>query len=644
MRKKYRLPAAAFVLCGAFMMALNVQKMPLYAETVQDTVITNDENGIPDSNFYNALLEQYDSNGDGVLTKKEVSDGPYLLKLEDKNITDIRGIEKISGFRALVLNNNNISDISPLSGLKDLRLIMLNGNNISSIDAIKNFKHLDQLWMNDNHVSDLTPLKDLDELSYLSMKNNDISDISVLQGKSSLTHLELNGNDIQDIYPLADMKQLIMLKLADNDISDISALSGFVNLKELELGSNNITDINPLKDSYGITSLKLNDNQISDISALSQYGSLNKLELQNNNISDIEPLRLFFDGCSTRYDDFAYFDDNLDNLQGKVLLYGNRITESAYKSVVASSILNYEPMLRVHLDDGSLQVVLSGVTWMQAQKAIAEDSGSDSGNNTVSPRGSLVQYADGSWYYVVDNAVDYSYNGLAANEYGWWYVSNGTIDFGYTGMAANEYGWWYVSNGTIDFGYTGMAVNEYGWWYMTNGALDFNYTGMALNEYGWWYMTNGALDLNYTGMAINEYGTWYMVNGFLASDFTGTVHSIKVVNGLVVEHAHNWQHHDAVYGEKFIPEENMKKTEDGYYFIDDGWERVEEAHIICGTCKKDFGPGDDAVEKWAEHALSGDFYTGCQNYFVDWILVGEKCYTLLTPAYDECTECGVTRR
>lgn len=43
MRKKCRMPVAAFVLCGAFMMALNVQKMPLYADTVQDTVITNDE-------------------------------------------------------------------------------------------------------------------------------------------------------------------------------------------------------------------------------------------------------------------------------------------------------------------------------------------------------------------------------------------------------------------------------------------------------------------------------------------------------------------------------------------------------------------------------------------------------------------------
>ena len=220
-------------------------------------------------------------------------------------------------------------------------------------------------------------------------------------------------------------------------------------------------------------------------------------------------------------------------------------------------------------------------------------------------------------------------------ELGYWFANGGDV---------TSDGWIVVEDDVIQADYTGMALNEYGWWYFKDGVLDENYTGMAVNEYGWWYMTNGALDLNYTGMAINEYGTWYMVNGFLASDFTGTVHSIKVVNGLVVEHAHNWQHHDAVYGEKFIPEENMKKTEDGYYFIDDGWERVEEAHIICGTCKKDFGPGDDAVEKWAEHALSGDFYTGCQNYFVDWILVGEKCYTLLTPAYDECTECGVTRR
>ena len=30
--------------------------------------------------------------------------------------------------------------------------------------------------------------------------------------------------------------------------------------------------------------------------------------------------------------------------------------------------------------------------------------------------------------------VDFTYNGVARNEYGWWYVTGGKIDFGYTGL------------------------------------------------------------------------------------------------------------------------------------------------------------------------------------------------------------------
>ena len=41
--------------------------------------------------------------------------------------------------------------------------------------------------------------------------------------------------------------------------------------------------------------------------------------------------------------------------------------------------------------------------------------------------------------------------------------------------------------------------------------------------------------------------------------------------------------------------------------------------------------------------MSGDFYTSCQNYFIDFVLVGEKCNTMITPAYDECSECGEIR-
>ena len=120
---------------------------------------------------------------------------------------------------------------------------------------------------------------------------------------------------------------------------------------------------------------------------------------------------------------------------------------------------------------------------------------------------------DGKWYVYRDNAVDYGYTGLAANEYGWFMVVNGAVDFGYTGLAANEYGWFMVVNGAVDFGYTGLAANEYGWFMVVNGALDFTYNGLVQNEYGWWKVTAGKVDFNYNGFATNEYGTWYVRGG-----------------------------------------------------------------------------------------------------------------------------------
>ena len=96
----------------------------------------------------------------------------------------------------------------------------------------------------------------------------------------------------------------------------------------------------------------------------------------------------------------------------------------------------------------------------------------------------------------------------------WRYYVDDEIDYTYTGMAENEYGWWYITNGALDFNYTGMALNEYGWWYMANGALDLSYTGIVQNEYGSWYMTNGRVNFRYTGKVKDNNGVWQVNNGF----------------------------------------------------------------------------------------------------------------------------------
>ena len=399
-----------------------------------------------------------------------------------------------------------------------------------------------------------------------------------------------------------------------------------------------------------------------------------------------------------------YYDaDNV--LHGRVLLYGNKIPESSFRNAASRYILNY-PVTK----DGEL----IGVTWLEAQQPVKDEDNSsgdnNNDNNNTTNTGKVVQLDDGNWYYVVNGFVDYSYNGVANNEYGWFYIRNGVLDWSYTGLtdseygwfyinngvldwnytglayneygwfyvrngaldwgytglanneygwfyvkngvldwsymgvAGNEYGWFYVKNGVLDWSYTGVAGNEYGWFYIKNGVLDWSYTGVAGNEYGWFYIKNGALDWSYTGLAYNAYGTWYIVNGTVAFDYTGSVNNVNVVNGQVVGHEHNWVHREDIYGEKFVSKDNMKRYDDGTYIIDDGYEAVYESHIICGNCKIDFGKEEDGAEEaWVEHVLESPLYTGCQNYFVEEILVGEKCTAVVTPAHDECADCGVIK-
>ncbi len=138
------------------------------------------------------------------------------------------------------------------------------------------------------------------------------------------------------------------------------------------------------------------------------------------------------------------------------------------------------------------------------------------------------------WWKVNNGEVDFSFDGLALNEYGWWYVENGAINFSYSGMAENEYGWWYVSKGTVDFSFSGLALNQYGWWYLDGGTVDFGYTGLVQNEYGWWKVTNGTVDFTYNGLASNENGEWVIRDGQVDFGYNGEYEGKTVEGGCVV--------------------------------------------------------------------------------------------------------------
>ena len=128
---------------------------------------------------------------------------------------------------------------------------------------------------------------------------------------------------------------------------------------------------------------------------------------------------------------------------------------------------------------------------------------------------------NGSWCYIRNGAIDYTYNGVAQNENGWWKIKNGVVDFSFTGLAQNDNGWWYCKNGKVDFTYNGIVKNENGWWKVTNGKVIFDYNGLAQNENGWFMCQNGKVDFDYNGLCTNQHGTWVLKDGKVDFSYSG---------------------------------------------------------------------------------------------------------------------------
>ena len=216
--------------------------------------------------------------------------GLESLHADQRNISDLTGLEHCSDLVRLYLDRNNIDDISPLANLTNLAWLYLYDNQMDDISPLANLTNLTWLYLYDNQIDDISPLANLANLTRLKLDHNQIDDISPLANLANLTRLYLDRNDIGDISPLANLARLTRLELDHNQVRDISALANLTNLTRLDFYDNQIDDISPLANLTRLTRLELDRNDIEDISALADLTRLTQLELQDNRISDVSAL------------------------------------------------------------------------------------------------------------------------------------------------------------------------------------------------------------------------------------------------------------------------------------------------------------------------------------------------------------------
>ncbi len=305
-----------------------ISLMPLSAfgadTGVQVTGNSSQEVNIPDAAFKSALNKLIDGDRapDHAITAGELAGIKSLYLNSDDGVTDIEGIQYMTGLTSLYIGND-VENISYISDLEKLSSLTLRYN--SALTDLTVLGEKDSLtYLNIYYSSSLTSLNGIEKFPNLEelivFRCASLSDISALDNVAlpELVALDLEGpNMISDISPLEDYTSLKELNMEKIEITDsnrtayrsaIRSLTGIETLympyceigdedtvmfkdlnylNTLVLNANNLTSTAFCDDlPTGIETLGLYGNEISDMDNLSRLTNLKVLGLGDNQVTD----------------------------------------------------------------------------------------------------------------------------------------------------------------------------------------------------------------------------------------------------------------------------------------------------------------------------------------------------------------------
>ena len=345
--------------------ALNTPDSILPPVVQRPELIPGESVDIPDPNLRAAIEAALNKAPRDVITTSEMAT-LERLDANNKDISDLTGLEFAINLNWLNLSENNISDLSPIEGLIKLSELRFTSNPVSDLSPLKGLKNLTGLWFTENRqVSDISPLAGLINLEKLHFSSTLISDLSPLKGLTNLTALEYNfmhvsdlsilvelvnlewfrswGTGISDLSPLMGLTKLVDLDICGGEISDLTPLASLTGLKSLEMYDHEISDLSPLANLTGLTHLRMRTNNISDISPLAELTHLRRLFLNENEISDISPLAgltnlRVLDLRNNPISDFSPLDERFKNPEVQIFTTEANFTDPNLRAAIEAEL------------------------------------------------------------------------------------------------------------------------------------------------------------------------------------------------------------------------------------------------------------------------------------------------------------------
>jgi hypothetical protein len=117
------------------------------------------------------LLAHYGENPKGELTKSDY-EKVTKLSFDRSQLTDVKGLEKLTQLEVLILWRNQLTDVKGLEKLTQLTFLELGQNQLTDVKGLENLTQLKYLALNANKLTSVKGLEKLTKLEKLDLRHN----------------------------------------------------------------------------------------------------------------------------------------------------------------------------------------------------------------------------------------------------------------------------------------------------------------------------------------------------------------------------------------------------------------------------------------------------------------------------------------
>ena len=144
----------------------------------------------------------------GELTKADL-EKVTVLELYQNQLTDVKGLEKLTQLEGLYLSINQLADVKGLENLTQLEKLGLHGNQLTDVKGLEKLTQLTKLSLKRNELTDVKGLEKLAKLTTIDLRLNQLTDVKGLEKLTKLEYLYLSLNPDLTKAQIAELQKAL---------------------------------------------------------------------------------------------------------------------------------------------------------------------------------------------------------------------------------------------------------------------------------------------------------------------------------------------------------------------------------------------------------------------------------------------------